>query len=404
MGESAGILDMAETYKDMGINVSTVGVGENFDLQLMRDLGRKGGGSSRFISDREEMEKTFGSELDRMVVPIANDLNMKLEFLQDVKILGTWGYNNRIEEDTIHYYLSTLHHRDYETILVQVRILSQNLTGEKNLARFSFTYSDVEGNSRHGGPYYLKINFVDIESPVAGFSDGMVLQSGTMLHFARALKEIGRYYYSGQIERSLDITIESQKELKNARLRLDNEGFDDEIEILDNYIDILGGDLEWVERKPVDEEIAPPVQERSLQESLENLFREMTLDLRTRGMGTIAVSGFTTSEGKTSDLIILLNEMALFEIAGLENMKVIEREKMDTILSEQKLALSDLMDTSNAVEIGKLLTANHILTGSVIEMPGSVVIFGRIINVETAEIESVAQVIVPKNRDVRALL
>ena len=404
MGESAGILDMAETYKDMGINVSTIGVGENFDLQLMRDLGRKGGGSSRFISDREEMEKTFGSELDRMVVPIASELNMKLEFLQNVEIIGTWGYNQRIEGDRIHYYLPTLHHRDYETILVQVRIPPQNLAGEKNLARFSLNYSDAKGRNRQEGPYYLKTNFVDIESPVAGFSDGMVLQSGTMLHFAQALKEIGRLYYSGQVVRSLDLTIESQKELKNARLRLDNEGFDDEIEILDNYIDILGGDLEWVERKPVDEEIAPPVQERSLQESLENLFREMTLDLRTRGMGTIVVSGFTTSEGKTSDLITLLNEMALFEIAGLGNMKVIEREKMDTILSEQKLALSDLMDTSNAVEIGKLLTANHILTGSVIEMPGSVVIFGRIINVETAEIESVAQVIVPKNRDVRALL
>ena len=52
----------------------------------------------------------------------------------------------------------------------------------------------------------------------------------------------------------------------------------------------------------------------------------------------------------------------------------------------------------------KLLTVNHILTGSVIEMPGSVVIFGRIINVETGEIESVAQVILPKSRDVKALL
>jgi TolB-like protein len=74
------------------------------------------------------------------------------------------------------------------------------------------------------------------------------------------------------------------------------------------------------------------------------------------------------------------------------------------ILDEQKLALNDLMDTSNAIEIGKLLTANYILTGSVVEMPGSVMIFGRVINVETAEVESVAQVIVPKNSDVRALL
>jgi hypothetical protein len=37
-------------------------------------------------------------------------------------------------------------------------------------------------------------------------------------------------------------------------------------------------------------------------------------------------------------------------------------------------------------------------------MPGSVVIFGRIINVETSEVESAAQVIVPKDSEVRALL
>jgi hypothetical protein len=32
------------------------------------------------------------------------------------------------------------------------------------------------------------------------------------------------------------------------------------------------------------------------------------------------------------------------------------------------------------------------------------VIFGRIINVETAEIDSAAQVIVPKNREVKSML
>jgi hypothetical protein len=74
------------------------------------------------------------------------------------------------------------------------------------------------------------------------------------------------------------------------------------------------------------------------------------------------------------------------------------------VLKEQALALSDLMDTAKAIDVGKILTANHILTGTVIEMPSSVVIFGRIINVETAEIDSAAQVIVPKNREVESLL
>lgn len=407
-GESTGILEMAETYKNMGINVSTIGVGTDFDLELMRNLADRGGGSSRFISGREEMEETFGSELDRMVVPVARDMKMKLEFLQDVDILGTWGYNNRVEGNTIHYYISTLHHRDYETILVQVKIPPQRLTGERNIARFTIEYNDIEGEKHYRRPYYLQANFVDMEFPVTGFSDGKILQSGTMLHFAQAMKRIGWLYYSGQVKQALDITVETKKELQNARLRLDNEGFDDEIQILENYIKIFGGDLKYVEsdteRILEDYEIKPFVQERSLHEHLENLFREMTLAMGTKEEGGIAVSGFTIKEGGSSGLVNLLNEMALVEITKHKGLQVVERKRLDMIMEEQRLALTDLMDTTNAIEVGRLLAVNHILTGSVIEMANSVVIFGRIINVETAEIESAAQVIVPRSRDVEALL
>jgi len=45
------------------------------------------GGSSCFISDRKEMEETFGSELDRMAVPVVSNLSMTLEFLQPVEFV-----------------------------------------------------------------------------------------------------------------------------------------------------------------------------------------------------------------------------------------------------------------------------------------------------------------------------
>jgi TolB-like protein len=62
------------------------------------------------------------------------------------------------------------------------------------------------------------------------------------------------------------------------------------------------------------------------------------------------------------------------------------------------------MDTEQAIQVGKFLAANYIVTGSVIEMAASVVIFGRIINVETGEVESVAQVIMPMDRNIKKLL
>ena len=449
VGESGGLLDMAETYRELGINVSTIGVGTDFDLELMVELARRGGGSSRFIAGREEMEETFGSELDRMVVPVARHLEMTLEFLQPVEILGTWGYSNRIAGQTIHYAQKTLHHRDYETILAEVRVLPGGDPGSRDLARFTIEYEDLQGNRHRSGPHALAVEFVDSEQPVAGYSSGSVLQSGTMLRFAQKLQTIGELYYScreqieeinrsrdelwrqrggdtaydelfspeirtlekavaSKMQRAIDLTVEMKKELANARLRLDNEGFDDEIGILDRYIDILGAELQWdqpqVTTAKSDLEIRPGVPKRSLQDHLSNLFREMTLELNRIQGGVVAVSGFATKAGKPAGLVDLLNEMAMIEFGRIDTLTLVERNKLDELLAEQELALSDLMDTENAIEIGKFLAADYIVTGSVIEMASTVVVFGRVINVATAEVESVAQVILPKDADVIRLL
>jgi TolB-like protein len=415
VGESVGILEMAESYKEIGINVSTIGVGTDYDVDLMVALSKQGGGSSRFISDRKEMEETFGSELDRMVVPGARNLQMTLEFPDGVKVLGTWGYNNQVMGNRIYYSQPTMHMGDYETILAHIRIPPQRSEGKKELARFTCVYDTLEGETITSGPHVLNVEFVDAEFPITGFSSGKVLQSGTMLHLAENLVRIGKIYYGiddsyygddfgepvkAQLRKALDLTVATKKEVNNARVRLDNTGFDDELSILDNYIQILGGDLELtsdnVNRFKQDQEIKPLVPQRSLEDHLTRLFKEMTLDLSRKKTGVVAVSGFTRKDGAQTPLLDILDEMAVTEITKLDTLTVVERSNLEKVIDEQKLALTALMDTTTAIEIGKLLTANYIVTGSVIEMPNSVVIFGRIINVETSEVESVAQVIVPK--------
>lgn len=71
----------------------------------------------------------------------------------------------------------------------------------------------------------------------------MILKSGTMMHFAQALIEIGNLNSSGKKREALDRTVEIRKEVFNARTRLDEIGFEDQIKILDNYIETLGKEL-----------------------------------------------------------------------------------------------------------------------------------------------------------------
>jgi TolB-like protein len=194
----------------------------------------------------------------------------------------------------------------------------------------------------------------------------------------------------------------------NARMRLDNIGFDDELTMLDEYTKILGGDLDLaryqLEEVAADTEVRPAVEDRPLPEHLALLFREIGLELADVPNATLAVSEFAMKGGKRCPLVDMINESATTELASLRGVKVVERTRLDEVLAEQELAVSDLADTTRAIRIGSLLSAGYIVTGTVVEMSRTVVIFGRVINVETGEVESAAQVIVPKSGDVAKLL
>ena len=194
--------------------------------------------------------------------------------------------------------------------------------------------------------------------------------------------------------------------MSNAQQRLDFQGFDEELAVLDNYIKIFGGALEMesseLEALRSDTELEPVTLKRSFLERAGTLFREMSLDLQSRKAGNIAVSGFAVSDGREAGITDLLDEMAQSIFSA--SFTVVERQRIDAVLQEQEMALSELMETTEAIKVGRFLSADYILTGTVIPMNSSVIIFSRIIDTETTSVESAAQVVVPIDEEVRTLL
>ena len=398
------ILSLAEKFCNQGVTISTIGVGQSFDLELMVDMARLGGGSSRFISDREEMEETFGSELDRMVVPLAQNLEMTLEFLVDVDLLDTWGYENRPSGDTVHYYQRTLHHGDYETILSQIRIHPQQITGEVALAQFTIQYEDIYGKEFKSGPHVIKVNLVDTPFPVTGFTDGMVLSSGTMLHFAQNLKTIGELYYTDKnqknLERAMQLTSNTKKELVNARMRLDNRGFDEEIKIMDEYMDILGKEMQMaagrIDNITNDVEIQALIPKRSLENHIDNLCREIALDMQLKVRGVVAVCGFASQGANVQSITDLVSDTAVSRIVRINTISLVRQDLLTSAMLQQGFTLPDLTDKLNALSVGRSLDADYIMTGTVMETANTYIIFSRLVNVDSEEVESTAQVVVAR--------
>ena len=182
------ILDLAAEYRRKGINISSVLLGIEADTGLMVDVAIEGGGSSRFVSDRDEMVKIFETELDRMLVPAARDLKMRLVLAEGVSLKNTWGYRNYKEENTIYYSLPTLHNGDYETMLAELFIAPDHSDGP--LGNFYLDYVDLANNQRSLGPYKINVDsFTATVDPL--ITDLRVREAEGYLVLSRGLIDIG---------------------------------------------------------------------------------------------------------------------------------------------------------------------------------------------------------------------
>ncbi|MFV2007838.1 MAG: FlgO family outer membrane protein [Longimicrobiales bacterium] len=105
---------------------------------------------------------------------------------------------------------------------------------------------------------------------------------------------------------------------------------------------------------------------------------------------TVAVLDFTGlmmgQGGNSAPLGKAVSSMLITELTDRPGLRVIERYRLQDLLTEQKLALSGRVDESTAVQIGKILGAQYVIHGQVTSILDQLRMDMRAIDVETSEV------------------
>ena len=93
--------------------------------------------------------------------------------------------------------------------------------------------------------------------------------------------------------------------------------------------------------------------------------------------------------GKNAELEPLskgLAQMLISDLAAVETIRVVERERLQAVLDEQKLGRGGKIDGRTAARIGKLLGARYLVLGTYFDAMGAFRADARLVNVETGQI------------------
>jgi Ca-activated chloride channel family protein len=76
---STRLVEMSSAYNTEGYGLTTIGMGTDFDPELMRDLAEKGSGSFYFLEEPDAVQEVFEEEVTTFLVPLAKNVEMSIQ-------------------------------------------------------------------------------------------------------------------------------------------------------------------------------------------------------------------------------------------------------------------------------------------------------------------------------------
>ncbi len=95
---SSDILDLAVEGAELGIGLTTIGMGSDFDIDLMRDLAEEGAGAFYFLEDPSAVEEVFVEEVETFLVPLGEDASIELDVSDMYTLRNVFGTTDHVLE------------------------------------------------------------------------------------------------------------------------------------------------------------------------------------------------------------------------------------------------------------------------------------------------------------------
>lgn len=141
-----------------------------------------------------------------------------------------------------------------------------------------------------------------------------------------------------------------------------------------------------------------------LDEAMNSLTQQIERSMISEEKHKIAVIDFSNLYGQTTDFGKFLTEELITRLFKTGRFEIMERRFLTKVLTELKLTLTDVFDTETIKELGQILGADAIVTGTITDLGTSLRVNARIISTETGEVFAAAVINIAKDEMVMRIL
>lgn len=227
---------IARDASNAGIGITTMGLGLQFDENLMMSLAEHGAGNYYFIESPKQLASIFKMEFGRLATTVAKNPVISLDLAEGIIVREVFGYEYTVDKRKLTIKTGDIYGGQARNVMVRLKVPTSK-PGKQALARATYAYYDVDGG-RDVSKIVKEVSYIISEDKktVALNKDKKVLAKSVSKRAAKTLSLASADYENGRrdnaiskLEDALSIvtelnntpeqdqtTLRQEKELKGA--------------------------------------------------------------------------------------------------------------------------------------------------------------------------------------------
>ncbi len=224
-------------YNERGIYLSTIGLGLDFNDDLLSTLARQGKGAYHFIDSAEEMDKVFRQEVAGLVEKVARDVTVTVRPAPSVELISLTGYDGKPPKGAVQIKMQELGTGDSQVLLAQLQV-RRGGDHTSVLATVTLDYFDIVADR----PAQVTQEITAYAGAHEGYDplwDLEILRNVTIQRTAEGLREIDQLYQARRYDEAWNRAYDLEQALRDAAQLTGDDALYEDAELMRRYQDVL---------------------------------------------------------------------------------------------------------------------------------------------------------------------
>lgn len=152
--------ELGDSFVKEGISVTTIGLGDGYNEDLMAQLARKSDGNHIFIENEEQLVQVYDEEFGDILSVVAQEISIEIDVAEGIRPVRVVGREADISGQNVVTQLNQLYSQQEKYVLLEIEVPEGAADVSRQVATVKVAYANMQTNTLDEITSTLGVKFV----------------------------------------------------------------------------------------------------------------------------------------------------------------------------------------------------------------------------------------------------